>query len=123
MRTTATGATDCSNVRCMQNRYLPTFAILSLVCAIVAPLSMVTAAEQVRRFELERADKGYRLALRSVEVPAPKSNEVVVRIRAVSLNHRDLYVLQGVYDGGGAEDRRRALGGGAGEVTARSGQA
>jgi hypothetical protein len=77
----------------MQNRYLAAFAVLSLVLAIVAPLSAAGAAEQARRYELERADKGYRLALRSVELPAPKANEVVVRIRAVSLNHRDLYVL------------------------------
>jgi NADPH:quinone reductase-like Zn-dependent oxidoreductase len=100
----------------MQNRYLAAFAILSLVCAIVAPLSTAGAAEQARRYELERADKGYRLVLRSVELPAPKANEVVVRIHAVSLNHRDLYVLKGVYGG-------EAAGGvpvsdGAGEVVA-----
>jgi NADPH:quinone reductase-like Zn-dependent oxidoreductase len=43
----------------MQNRYLPLGAVLSLVCAIVAPLSAAGAAEQARRYELQRADKGY----------------------------------------------------------------
>ena len=87
----------------MQNRYLRTFAVLSLVGAIVAPSSMATAAEQTRRYELERADKGYRLALRTVELPAPKADEVVVRIRAVSLNHRDLDGPHGVYGGEAAD--------------------
>jgi NADPH:quinone reductase-like Zn-dependent oxidoreductase len=100
----------------MQNKYLPTLVVLSIICAIVAPASLAAAAEQVRRYELERADKGYRLALRSVELPALKSNEVVVRIRAVSLNHRDLYVLQGVY--GGDASGRVPVSDGAGEVVA-----
>jgi hypothetical protein len=100
----------------MERRHLPAFAILSLVCAALMPLSMAAAAEKTRRYELERADKGYRLALRSTDVPAPKSNEVVVRIRAVSLNHRDLYVLQGVY--GGDMSGRVPVSDGAGEVVA-----
>jgi NADPH:quinone reductase-like Zn-dependent oxidoreductase len=100
----------------MESRYLPAVTILSLVCAVLAPVSMAAAAEKIRRYELERADKGYRLALRSVEAAAPKSNEVVVRIRAVSLNHRDLYVLQGVY--GGDASGRVPVSDGAGEVVA-----
>jgi NADPH:quinone reductase-like Zn-dependent oxidoreductase len=99
----------------MRTRYLPALAVLSLLSAIVAPLS-VAGAEEARRYELERADKGYRLALRKAEVPPPKANEVVVRIRAVSLNHRDLYVLQGVY--GGDASGRVPVSDGAGEVVA-----
>jgi NADPH:quinone reductase-like Zn-dependent oxidoreductase len=99
----------------MKTRYLPAWAVLWLVCATVAPFS-IAAAEEARRYELERADKGYRLALRSFEVPAPKADEVVVRIRAVSLNHRDLYVLQGV--NGGDASGRVPVSDGAGEVVA-----
>ena len=99
----------------MKTTYLPALAVLSLLSATVAPLS-IAGAEEVRRYELERADKGYRLALRKTEVPAPKASEVVVRIRAVSLNHRDLYVLQGV-DGGDASGRV-PVSDGAGEVVA-----
>ncbi len=100
----------------MQSRHLPAYAILSLLGAAFMPLSMAAAAEQARRYELERADKGYRLALRSAEVPAPKPNEVIVRIRAVSLNHRDLYVLQGA--NGGDVSGRVPVSDGAGEVVA-----
>jgi NADPH:quinone reductase-like Zn-dependent oxidoreductase len=53
------------------------------------------SAEQSRQYELERAESGFRLALRTVARPEPKAGEVLVRIRAASLNHRDLYVLQG----------------------------
>src|SRR4030095_11202982 len=100
----------------MESRHLPAFAILALACAVLAPLSLAGAAEKTRRYELERADKGYRLALRSVEVPAPGPSEVVVRIRAVSLNHRDLYILQGLY--GGDASGRVPVSDGAGEVVA-----
>ncbi|HET9445014.1 MAG TPA: NAD(P)-dependent alcohol dehydrogenase [Steroidobacteraceae bacterium] len=79
-------------------------------------MSTTSAAEQTRRYELERADKGYKLALRSVELPALKADEVLVRIRAVSLNHRDLYVLQGVY--GGEARGNVPVSDGAGEVLA-----
>ena len=100
----------------MRLRYLPAFAFLALTCATVAPLSFAAAAEAVRRYELEHADKGYRLALRTAELPPPKANEVVVRVRAVSLNHRDLYILQGIY--GGDASGRVPVSDGAGEVVA-----
>jgi len=100
----------------MERRCLTAFTILSLVCALVSPVSTAAAAEKIRRYELERADQGYRLALRSVEAPAPKSNEVLVRIRAVSLNHRDLYFLKGVY--GGDSSGQVPVSDGAGEVVA-----
>jgi NADPH:quinone reductase-like Zn-dependent oxidoreductase len=100
----------------MESKHRSAFALLSLVCAALIPLSMAAAGEQTRRYELERADKGYRLALRSTDVPAPKSGEVIVRIHAVSLNHRDLYVLQGVY--GGDVSGRVPVSDGAGEVVA-----
>ena len=65
-----------------------------VLATLAAPLS-AAAAEQFRRYELERAEKGYRLAVRSVPQLSPGENQVVVRIRAASLNHRDLYALQG----------------------------
>jgi NADPH:quinone reductase-like Zn-dependent oxidoreductase len=70
----------------------------SLVSCVLCSLLATPAAlpaDQIRHYELEGADKGYRLALRGVARPTPAANEVVVRIRAVSLNHRDLYVLEG----------------------------
>src|SRR5512134_1736189 len=65
-----------------------------VLCSLLATPAAL-AADQIRHYELEGTDRGYRLALRGVARPTPAANEVLVRIRAVSLNHRDLYVLEG----------------------------
>ncbi|MGH8178545.1 MAG: zinc-dependent alcohol dehydrogenase family protein, partial [Steroidobacter sp.] len=90
-------------------------AIRSLFCAVLFAPSIATAAEQMRRYELQRADQGYRLVVRDVARPSPAANEVLVRIRAVSLNHRDLYALQGAF---GDSSGRVPVSDGAGEVIA-----
>ena len=74
----------------------------SLICCCLCTLlatQATLAADQVRRYELENAEQGNRLVLKSVARPTPGTNEVLVRIRAVSLNHRDLYGLQGMVPG------------------------
>jgi NADPH:quinone reductase-like Zn-dependent oxidoreductase len=73
-------------------RLLNVGAVAAILLSVAAA---ATAAEQSRRYELERAEAGFQLALRTVARPEPKSGEVLVRIRAASLNHRDLYVLEG----------------------------
>ncbi len=50
--------------------------------------------------------------------PTPGRNQVLVRVRAVSLNFRDLAVLQGVYPGPPAAGNLIPLSDGAGEVVA-----
>ena len=55
------------------------------------------------------------LALAEVEEPAPGPGQVLVRLRAASLNYRDLLILQGA---GPAEPGRVPLSDGAGEVVA-----
>jgi NADPH:quinone reductase-like Zn-dependent oxidoreductase len=67
--------------------------VACVLCSLLATPAALSA-DRMRRYELEAADKGYRLALRSVAKPTPAANEVLVRIRAVSLNHRDLHVLE-----------------------------
>jgi NADPH:quinone reductase-like Zn-dependent oxidoreductase len=83
-------------------------------CALLATLATpaALASDQVRRYEIE---KGNQLALRTIARPAPAAHEVLVRIRAASLNHRDLYVLKGSR---GDSPGLVPLSDGAGEVTA-----
>src|SRR5512145_525265 len=71
-----------------------TASLVSCVLCSLLATPAALAADQLRHYELERADKGYRLVLRGVARPTAAANEVLVRIRAVSLNHRDLYVLE-----------------------------
>src|SRR5688500_10500755 len=93
----------------------------SLRARLIALLALVTANafaadSTMRRYELQRADKGYELALKSIARPAPAKDQVLVRIRAVSLNHRDLYALEG--RGSADNSGRVPISDGAGEVVA-----
>lgn len=56
------------------------------------------AAERQRRCALIRQTDGtYRLTLEQAPVPRPGDLEVLMRVRAASLNRRDVYVLNGQY--------------------------
>jgi NADPH:quinone reductase-like Zn-dependent oxidoreductase len=100
----------------MKRQHIADSIVLSLLYAVLAAPSIASAADQMRRYELQPADQGYRLALRDVARPAPADSEVLVRMRAVSLNHRDLYVLQGL--GGRDTSGLVPVSDGAGEVVA-----
>ena len=59
---------------------------------------MTSAQQQQRRAILTRQQNGtYRLTIEQAAVPAPAEHEVLVRVRAASLNRRDMYVLKGQY--------------------------
>ncbi|HEV7138817.1 MAG TPA: NAD(P)-dependent alcohol dehydrogenase [Steroidobacteraceae bacterium] len=54
--------------------------------------------EQQRRCTLIRqTDGSYRLTFGQAPIPEPAHGEVLVRVRATSLNRRDVYVLKGQY--------------------------
>lgn len=58
----------------------------------------MTSAERQRRCTLIRQPDGsYRLTFEQAPVPKPASHEVLVRVRAASLNRRDVYLLKGQY--------------------------
>jgi len=58
----------------------------------------MTSAERQRRGTLTRQPDGtYRLTIEQASVPKPADHEVLVRVRAASLNRRDVYVLKGQY--------------------------
>jgi len=58
------------------------------------------------------------LKLREAEVPRPGAGQVVVRVRACSLNHRDLNIISGNYTSVAIKPDAIPLSDGAGEVTA-----
>jgi NADPH:quinone reductase-like Zn-dependent oxidoreductase len=75
------------------------------------------SAVRTQQYRLEKSGQTYRLALHEIAVPAPVSHEVLVRVRATSLNRRDLLVLHGQY-GGADTSGIIPLSDGAGEVAA-----
>lgn len=83
-------------------------------------LDAFAAETTMQRYELKRGAKGYDLVKATTARPTPAMDQVLVRIRAVSLNHRDLYVLQGM--GGGDSSGRVPVSDGAGEVVAIGGE-
>ncbi len=56
--------------------------------------------------------------LREVETPTPGAGEVLVRVRACSLNYRDQAIARGVYMGGPVPEDIVPLSDGAGEIAA-----
>lgn len=57
-----------------------------------------------RRFSLVRAGQGFDLRESVAPIPAPGAGDVVVRVRAVALNRRDVMIRQGWYPVGEADD-------------------
>ena len=96
------------------------FAAVLLIAGLQAIAGVAPAAAdpvRMQQYRLEKTGEGYQLARREAAVPTPGAREVVVRVRATSLNRRDLLVLRGQY-GGGDLSGIIPLSDGAGEVTA-----
>jgi NADPH:quinone reductase-like Zn-dependent oxidoreductase len=92
---------------------------LVAVAALLAQAAVSSAAAQtIRQYQFEPDDGGYRLALKEVERPEAGANEVLVRVRAVSLNRRDVLMLNARYGPGGDSAGGIPLSDGAGEVVA-----
>jgi NADPH:quinone reductase-like Zn-dependent oxidoreductase len=77
-------------------------------------------AATMRQYQLEAGSGGYVLALKTVPRPEAGPNEVLVRVRAASLNRRDVSILNVQYGGagGGRAAGTVPLSDGAGEVVA-----
>jgi NADPH:quinone reductase-like Zn-dependent oxidoreductase len=76
------------------------------------------AAETIRQWQFAPQGDTLGLALREVEARTPARHEVAVRVRAVSLNRRDLMMVAGNYGRGGTQPNSVPLSDGAGEVVA-----
>ena len=97
---------------------LPRALLLWWMHALIGVIGHAQAADApMQQYRLEKAALGYRLALREAAVPTPDAHEVLVRVRATSLNRRDLLVLAGQYGGADTSDII-PLSDGAGEVSA-----
>lgn len=101
----------------------PVAAVIALLSAgfVLGLTKPVAAAEasgsRMQQYRLEKTGPGYRLALREAPVPTPGAHQVLLRIRAASLNRRDLLVRNGEY-GGADMSGIIPLSDGAGEVAA-----
>ena len=76
-------------------------------------------AATIRQYQLEREGTAFRLVMKTVPRPAATgAGQVLVRVRATSLNQRDLLVMRGQYGAGGGGDMNGhvPLSDGAGEV-------
>jgi NADPH:quinone reductase-like Zn-dependent oxidoreductase len=96
-----------------------TTSIVACGCAAVAP-AVATAAIPTtqKQFHLARAEhSGYRLEMVDAPVRAPGAGEVLVRVRAASLNRHDIYTLKGQLAPSGGKSIV-PLSDGAGEVAA-----
>lgn len=81
-------------------------------------LTTANAADTARQWQLVPQGDRFELALREVAVAAPARNQVTVRVRAVSLNRRDIMMMEGRYGRGGTQPNSVPLSDGAGEVVA-----
>lgn len=63
-----------------------------VIVMFIATAAFNANAQTSREYRLEPGSAGLELTLRDVARPQPGAGEVLVRVRAVSLNHRDLSV-------------------------------
>lgn len=95
--------------------------IVRLALMLLAALPLAAQAEgadTIRQYQFERGQSGYTPVLKEVPRPVARANEVLVRIKATSLNRRDLYILDDAYGPGGDVAGGIPLSDGAGEVIA-----
>jgi NADPH:quinone reductase-like Zn-dependent oxidoreductase len=91
------------------------------VCAVLLGLAPLRAQQPTgRQWQLVGDGKAYRLEMKTVPRPAPGRGQILVRVRAVSLNQRDLLVTRAQYGGtaGGSMAGKVPISDGAGEVVA-----
>lgn len=90
--------------------------------AIVGVLALasggVAAQETIKQYQFKPDADGYSLELVEVAMPVAGPNEVLVRVRANSLNRRDLLMLNDQYGPAGSAAGGIPLSDGAGEVIA-----
>lgn len=91
-------------------------------CALLLTASAGAAVDQqsdtIRQYQFQPASSGYQLVLKEVPRPVASDDQVLVRVRAVSLNRRDINMLNNDYGDDGGIAGGIPLSDGAGEVIA-----
>ncbi len=91
------------------------FLTLATLLGIPGPATGAQT-ETMRQYQFDVVDGEVALVMKEVDRPVPGANEVLVRVRATSLNRRDLSILQSQYGGGNPRTGLVPLSDGAGEV-------
>jgi NADPH:quinone reductase-like Zn-dependent oxidoreductase len=91
--------------------------LAALVSFTWSTVAMTAPATQKQYRAVRSGAQGFTLKLTDAPVRQPAANEVLVKVRATSLNRRDVYVLKGMYPIG-KRDEVVPLSDGAGEVAA-----
>jgi len=86
------------------------------VLLVLAVAATDAAGDTIRQYQFEPAARGYDLVLKEVPPPAAGPKDVLVRVRATSLNHRDLNIKRRDYDPEHSVAGGIPLSDGAGEV-------
>jgi len=93
-----------------------TFAAILITATTGSAIGAQT--DTIRQYRFETAPGGYQLVLKEVPRPVAGANEVLVRVKAASLNRRDIYMLNDQYGPSGSAAGTIPLSDGAGEVIA-----
>jgi len=96
---------------------------IAAFCCLLAPLALTEPAlaqhtDTIRQYQFEPASGRYQLVLKEVPRPIAAGNEVLVRVKAVSLNRRDFNILNREYGPDDGLAGTIPLSDGAGEVIA-----
>jgi len=93
------------------------FTVILLGLSLVVLGAAGSRAESTRLYQMQADGKGFRLVQKEVTLPSPGQGQVLVKVHAVSLNRRDVFMVQGNYPAGNL-DGRVPISDGAGEVVA-----
>ena len=104
------------DARSRKSAFNPSILFVTLAFCVASACAEDT--DTIRQYQFEPASSGYQLVIKEVPRPAAGDNEVLVRVRAASLNRRDLNMLRNDYGDDFSYAGSIPLSDGAGEVIA-----